>query len=131
MASTALGTGTGQGQWREALENASKATGLGILIIYGIGFLTISIHNSTFGFAEVNPLRPHIFAAGALFLLLTIPQALSAIKLYSHELELSPEARFSRALVASLSVLVGSWFLSLICQFMVQAPRVSESQPPP
>jgi len=39
------------------------------IALYASGFLVISLHHSKYGFAEVNPLRPRILAAGAWFLL--------------------------------------------------------------
>jgi len=37
-------------------------------VIYGCGFLVVSLHRHSYGLAEPNPLRPKVLAAGILFL---------------------------------------------------------------
>jgi len=48
-----------------------------VLALYASGFLITSLHQSKYGFVEVNPFRPRILAAGAWFVLFTgIPVAI-------------------------------------------------------
>jgi hypothetical protein len=49
------------------------------IAIYACGFLIVSLHNSTYGFGDTNPIRPRILAAGAWFILLTSIPASVAI----------------------------------------------------
>jgi hypothetical protein len=54
----------------------SKGAATVAVVLYASGFLIISLHQSEYGFSEINPLRPKILAAGAWFLLfLAIPAA--------------------------------------------------------
>ena len=47
--------------------------------LYASGFLIVSLHQSEYGFSEVNPLGPRILAAGAWFVLfVTVPAATMA-----------------------------------------------------
>ncbi len=51
-----------------------KVTVVAAAVIYGCGFLVISIHQYSYGLAGLNPLRPKVLAAGIWFLFfITIP----------------------------------------------------------
>jgi hypothetical protein len=51
-----------------------KTTVILAAVIYGCGFLVISIHQFRYGLVELNPLRPRVLAAGIWFLCFaTIP----------------------------------------------------------
>jgi hypothetical protein len=66
-------TGTGPDQGK-VLDLLVKATVVLAAILYGFGFLIISIHQYSYGLTEMNLLRPKVLAAGIWFLaFVTIP----------------------------------------------------------
>src|ERR1700680_4827588 len=87
----------------ETLETVSKATAVLLVGTYVLGFVIVSLHDASYGFFEVNPLRPRILAAGLLFLLMTALPASFVTRFYSHDVELSPQQQVSQVLVAMLS----------------------------
>jgi hypothetical protein len=65
---------------KETLELISKFTAVVVLLISVCGFLTISLHHSSFGFSDVSPFRPKIFSAGAWFLIFAVVPAVASIR---------------------------------------------------
>ena len=59
------------------LTEASQKGGVFVAVVYAAGFLVVTLHQERFGIAELSFLRPHIFLAGTLFVLL------SALPVYS------------------------------------------------
>jgi hypothetical protein len=53
---------------RRAIDTASKFIAILVIFLYICGFLITSVHYFSYGFSEINPFRPRIFAAGAWFL---------------------------------------------------------------
>jgi len=53
---------------RRAIDTASKFIAILVIFLYICGFLITSVHYFNYGFSEINPFRPRIFAAGAWFL---------------------------------------------------------------
>lgn len=62
------------------VESISKVAAGFLLAAYVSGYLIVSIYNSSFGFTELNPLKPKILGAGILF------GALTAIAFYASNL---------------------------------------------
>jgi branched-subunit amino acid transport protein len=110
-----------RGNLRELLDSISKAAVVGILALYVFGFLIVSIHNAEYGFSELNPLKPRIAAAGSLFTLFCVYPIVVARRLYSHSLQLNPEQRFSRAMVASLNFLSTCIFSAIVLARLYEA----------
>ena len=71
------------------LDAVSKSVAVFAIILYGCGYLIISVHQFSYGFVETNPFRPRIASAGAWFLLfMAIPLAIARGMLkYRHLLE--------------------------------------------
>jgi hypothetical protein len=91
----------------ESLDALSKSIVIAVFAIFIFGFLIVAVHNAEYGFSETNPLKPKIVAAGTLFMLFCIFPAAAAKSIFSHNLlQLAPEQRFSRAILASVSYLV-------------------------
>jgi hypothetical protein len=88
------------------LDALSKAAVVAVFAIYVFGFLIVAVHNAEYGFSETNPLRPKIAAAGTLFLLSCLFPVAAAKFTFSHNLQLGPEQRFSRAILGTVSYLV-------------------------
>lgn len=65
------------------LESVSKVAAGFLLAAYVSGYLTVSIYDSSFGFTELNPLKPKILAAGILFSVLIAIPVYAAHKIYS------------------------------------------------
>ena len=55
----------------KASEMAARLGAILLVVVYGTGFLIVSLHHSAYGIAQFNLLKPRIFAAGVLFLFLT------------------------------------------------------------
>lgn len=54
-----------------------------LLAAYVSGYLIVSIYDSSFGFTELNPLKPKILGAGVLFSFLTAIPVYTAHQLFS------------------------------------------------
>src|SRR5579862_3095175 len=122
----------------EALEKLSKATAVCFFAVYVLGFMIVSLHNASFGFSELNPLKPKILSAGVLFVFMTLLPIALAKAAYSHGLELTPEQSFSRAIVATLTYyvecVVVSFLLAPLCLFRTSSsgsvtPQVTLTTP--
>jgi len=105
--------------WSTALESISKSTAALLLGIYATGFLVVSLHNASFGFEELSPLKPKIMAAGALLLALTAIPFGSAIKVFSHKQGLSDAAKTARTFAAALSYYFGCTALTASGNFLL------------
>lgn len=65
------------------LESVTKITTVFLLAAYVAGYLIVSIYESSFGFTELNPLKPKILSAGILFSGLTFIPSYIARRIYS------------------------------------------------
>ncbi len=57
---------------RHSFELISKITAAALIAVYICGFLIVSLHNSSYGFSGISPLKPKILTAGTLFLFFTL-----------------------------------------------------------
>ena len=64
-------------------DSLSKTVAAAAIAIYACGFLIVSIHHASFGFAT-DPFRPRILAAGAWFLLLAAVPCFTAFELRNY-----------------------------------------------
>jgi hypothetical protein len=115
--------------FREAVDSASKAAVVGLLTIYVLGFVIVSLHNAKYGFSDLNPLKPRIMAAGTLFTFFCIYPIALARGFFSHNLQLSPEQRFSRGLLATLNFLSSCIFSALVLATLYEAKPVEVGKP--
>lgn len=61
---------------RRQLETFLGVAGIALAVVYGLGFLILSLYDAKFGILEFDPLRARIFQAGFLFVcLLVLPVA--------------------------------------------------------
>jgi hypothetical protein len=67
-----------------AVESASKLAAVTLVLTYVSGYLTISIYHASFGFTELNPLKPKILAAGVLFSFLTLIPLYASYTIFAH-----------------------------------------------
>ena len=52
------------------IESLTKWTATVLVAVYAGGFLTTSVYYGTFGFHDLNPLKPSVIAAGVWFFLI-------------------------------------------------------------
>jgi len=64
------------------LESAARFSALLAGAVYATGFMVVTIHHSQFGIVEFGFLRPRIFVAGTLFLILTLLPILALSRLF-------------------------------------------------
>ena len=100
-----------------------KATVILAAVIYGCGFLVISIHQFRYGLVELNPLRPRVLAAGIWFLFFaTIPFVIeiegNSIKPSSPERERWLRKRSTRFFFSTLSC----FWLGMIVAYAFDIP---------
>jgi hypothetical protein len=100
-----------------------KTTVILAAVIYGCGFLVISIHQFSYGLVELNPLRPRVLAAGIWFLFFaTIPFVIeiegNSIKSSSPERERWSRKRSTRVFLSTLSC----FFLGMILAYAFDIP---------
>jgi len=55
---------------RELFGLTVKHAAVIFAVVYGIGFLVLSIHHARFGMEATEPFKPKVFSAGVLFVLL-------------------------------------------------------------
>lgn len=67
---------------RERLEFGVKFGALFFGLVYALGFLIIAIHHSTLSIPEFDPLKPKIFSAGIVFILLAGLPVLAALRMF-------------------------------------------------
>lgn len=92
-----------------SLDTVAKVTGLTAFFTYASGFLIVTLHESSFGFIEVNPLKPRVLTAGAYFIAaLAIPIFMANVMIRSDGID---EPKVRRALV-----LVSVLFYYVACQ---------------
>jgi hypothetical protein len=124
---------TARGPTMEKLEAFSKTAAILLIGLYVLGFIIVSLRNGAYGFAELNPLRPKILSAGVLFLFMTLLPAYVAHGIFSHDLELSPEQSFSRAIVGALYYYIACAILMLFLTPLYSLPptetKTQEVQP--
>jgi hypothetical protein len=72
-----------ESQFRSILETVSKAGAVLLATVYAAGFLIVVLHHAQYGIAEFNPLKPKIFSAGILFILLFAVPAIAAYRFYA------------------------------------------------
>src|SRR6266851_7395784 len=65
-----------------SLEVTARAAALFVAVVYGTGFLIISVHHAQYGIAQFDPLKPKIFSTGVVFLLLVALPILAAFRLF-------------------------------------------------
>jgi hypothetical protein len=65
---------------RAQLEFSVKFAALFFGLVYALGFLIIAIHHSTLSIPEFDPLKPKLFSAGIVFLLLVGLPVLTALR---------------------------------------------------
>lgn len=65
------------------LEPVAKASAIAFGLLYGIGFLVLSIHHASFGISEFGLFRPRIMATGFLFSALAMLPLIVAHRSYS------------------------------------------------
>ena len=68
-----------------SIQSITKWTAAGLLAIYGLGFVVVSLYYAKFGFFESSPFRPRVIAAGVWFLVLVGLTVAIAVKLCPHE----------------------------------------------
>lgn len=91
----------------EVFEFLSKAVVFIVFVSYVFGFLIVSIHNSEYGFGEINPLKPKILAAGALFVFLTFfPIVVAQRYFVALDKNLTPIQKYARWAVAAAGYLL-------------------------
>jgi len=81
------------------IEMASKSVGVVLAVAYVAGFLIVALHHARFGIAEFSPLKPKVFAAGVLFLLLSLVPSVGAWRWSRHLLASSEESPESRRIL--------------------------------
>lgn len=113
----------------EFVDSLSKATVAALFAIYVFGFLVVSIHDASYGFSEVNPLKPKIISAGTLFLVLVLVPIVSARRIFSHKEQLTVGQRFSRATIAALMYFTGCIVLSFFLTTLYVAPPANPPVP--
>jgi hypothetical protein len=107
----------------ELLDLVSKGTIIVLFVTYTFGFLVIAIHNASYGFAQVNPFKSKVLAAGALFMLLTVLPYVSAREIFSHKQTLAKAQRSARWIVAASSYYLACISLSFaIMGFYASTP---------
>lgn len=95
--------GSAKGKISEVLDSVSKATVAGLVVIYACGFVTISISNAEYGFIEVNPLRPKILGAGALFAFLMMLPLMVAHGFFPRDEVSDNWQRYARNVISATS----------------------------
>jgi hypothetical protein len=105
------------------LESFSKAIAALLVALYVLGFMIVTLHNASFGFADLSPFKPKILSAGVLLLVMTLLPALVANSIYSHDLEIAPEQRFSRAIVSTLRYYVSCIVLTVLLAALLSLPE--------
>jgi hypothetical protein len=65
------------------LEPVAKVSAIAFGLLYGLGFLVLSIHHASFGVSEFSLIRPRIITTGALFVLLNVLPVILAHRIYS------------------------------------------------
>ena len=100
-------------------------------VIYGCGFLVVSLHRHSYGLAEPNPLRPKVLAAGILFLVfaaLPIVIFIEAKRFRSP----SPDCpRYRRTIGAALDFYtLVSFSLGYFLKLIFEIPPLSEPSGP-
>lgn len=65
-----------------SLEVTARAAALFVAVVYGTGFLIISVHHAQYGIAQFDPLKPKIFSTGVVFLLLAALPIVAAFRLF-------------------------------------------------
>jgi hypothetical protein len=89
------------------LDAFSKAAIITVFASYVFGFLIVSIRDAEYGFGELNPLKPKILAAGALFTFLTsFPIVVAQRYFVGHDKIVSTEQKYARWLVAAVGYLL-------------------------
>ena len=68
---------------RFLLSDAPRTGGFLLGLAYGAGLLIVNLRLSDFGIAEFSFLRPHILAAGSLFLLLVFIPCVASSRIYA------------------------------------------------
>lgn len=96
----------------ELLDALSKGTVVTLIVIYGCGFLIVSLHNASYGVSEVSPLKPKILAAGTLFLLLTLIPIILARRLLPQVEDLGTRQAIAKATVAAAGYLIACSILA-------------------
>jgi hypothetical protein len=91
----------------ETLDVLSKAAIITVFASYVFGFLIVSIRDAEYGFGELNPLKPKILAAGALFAFLTFfPIVVAQRYFVGHDKIVSTEQKYARWLVSAAGYLL-------------------------
>jgi hypothetical protein len=134
MTEEAIASGSGQSgvvkPSATALEVGSRMMAGLIVALYVLGYLIVSLRDASYGFSQLNPLRPRILSAGVLFLVSMLAPYVLAHKLYSHRLEISPEQSFSRSIVATFNYAIICTLLAVMAGFLLSSP-MSDPMPPP
>jgi len=65
-----------------SLEFVPRIGGVVLVGLYGTGFLIVSLHHAAFGISEFDFVKPRIFSAGVLFLLLTAVPIVAASRIF-------------------------------------------------
>lgn len=118
-----------KGTVSEILESVSKATVAGLVLIYACGFVILSISNAEYGFTEVNPLRPKILGAGALFLFLTaLPMVTALVYFPTDESQDTKEKRYARNIVAATDYMLKCNLLA-VSLGLIYAASVGSTRP--
>ncbi len=86
------------------VDLVAKAGGFLLLLLYGLGYITTSLHFARLGMPLANPFRPRVAAAGAIYLILSAPFLWLSWRLFS-SLHETPRARQYYAALASTAAL--------------------------
>jgi hypothetical protein len=63
-------------------EAVTKWTAVGVLLIYGFGYLILSLYYASFVFFDLSPFKPRVIAAGTWFFIFASTVVLTALKLW-------------------------------------------------
>ena len=67
---------------RTNLETLARLAAVGITSVYVTGFLIITLHHAQYGIAQLNPLKPRVFSAGLLFVVLCCISVVAALGMF-------------------------------------------------
>lgn len=109
------------------LELIARAGAVLLALVYGSGFLIISLRHAAFGIAQYSFFAPRILSAGILFVFLIIVPTVAASRIFpedsEHDKDVAPEVLWCRRTEAVLSLAITSVVLAFVASFLFKSEQ--------